>query len=207
MPRPYSEAEAELNKPLSADRIRHRDAGRGRQVPYIEGFDAIARANEIFGFDGWSYRVEDVGEIVTSTGRLLYRAVVTVEALGVRRTDVGSAIVEVRRDTGEDSPDGHDMAIKGAVTDALKRGLRSFGAQFGNDLYEKQEAAPRREARPTQQREATVKGSANVGEFYAWAWQSYKLNKSELLKRPEVAAAIEANDLGAARKAIEAAVA
>jgi recombination DNA repair RAD52 pathway protein len=31
--------------------------------------------------------------------------------------------------------DAHEMAEKGAVTDALKRTLRIFGAQFGNDLY------------------------------------------------------------------------
>lgn len=31
--------------------------------------------------------------------------------------------------------DAHEVARKGAVTDALKRCLRSFGAQFGNSLY------------------------------------------------------------------------
>ncbi len=31
--------------------------------------------------------------------------------------------------------DAHEMAEKGAVTDALKRALRTFGEQFGNGLY------------------------------------------------------------------------
>jgi len=31
--------------------------------------------------------------------------------------------------------DAHEMAEKGAVTDALKRALRTFGDQFGNGLY------------------------------------------------------------------------
>jgi hypothetical protein len=31
--------------------------------------------------------------------------------------------------------DAHEMAEKGAVTDALKRALRTFGNQFGNGLY------------------------------------------------------------------------
>ena len=45
-----------------------------------------------------------------------------------------------RTDTGvhpvaEDNIDGHDTAIKGAVTDGLKRAFRSFGLQFGNGFY------------------------------------------------------------------------
>ena len=45
-----------------------------------------------------------------------------------------------RTDTGvhpvtEDTLDGHDTAIKGAVTDGMKRAFRSFGVQFGNGFY------------------------------------------------------------------------
>ena len=35
----------------------------------------------------------------------------------------------------EDTLDGHDTAIKGAVTDGMKRAFRSFGVQFGNGFY------------------------------------------------------------------------
>ena len=35
----------------------------------------------------------------------------------------------------EETAEGHDTALKGAVTDGLKRALRSFGDQFGNALY------------------------------------------------------------------------
>jgi recombination DNA repair RAD52 pathway protein len=45
------------------------------------------------------------------------------------RTDLGCQAV------AEDASEGHDTACKGAVTDALKRALRSFGDQFGNALY------------------------------------------------------------------------
>ncbi len=34
--------------------------------------------------------------------------------------------------------EAHEAAEKGAVTDALKRALRTFGAQFGNDLYDRE---------------------------------------------------------------------
>lgn len=203
-----------LGKPLDPSRVRQRDAGRGRQVPYIEGHDAITTANDVFGFDGWSYRVEDVNVLVTGQGRLLYRAVVTVEAIGVKRTDLGSAIVEVRRDTGEDSPDGHDMAIKGAVTDGLKRALRTFGAQFGNELYDKTPpaantersapatngAAPDRPSSPT----AEVARTGTIGDFFAWAWREHKLNKTAVLKLLELKTSDEITDIDAARERVQA---
>ena len=47
----------------------------------------------------------------------------------------------------EDTLDGHDTAIKGAVTDGMKRAFRSFGVQFGNGFYGDQAPAsgpPRR---------------------------------------------------------------
>ena len=59
-----------------------------------------------------------------------YSAPVRVTVAGaLPRTDVGVHPVV------EDNFDGHDTAIKGAVTDGLKRAFRSFGAQFGNGFY------------------------------------------------------------------------
>ena len=46
----------------------------------------------------------------------------------------------------EDTVDGHDTAIKGAVTDGMKRAFRSFGLQFGNGFYGDQ--APRSAPQP-----------------------------------------------------------
>lgn len=140
-----------LERPLSPELIAQRDAGGGRQVSYLEGYQFIAQANKLFGFDGWSYRVLDVSASTTTEGRIFYRAIVEVEALGVKRTDVGVAIVEMRRNAEFEQPDAHDMALKGAVTDAMKRGLRSFGAQFGNELYDKSpQQRNRRQAPPAQ---------------------------------------------------------
>ena len=76
-------------------------------------------------------RVETVdtqtGEVRTSLG---YSAPVRVTVAGaLSRTDVGVHPV------AEDTLDGHDTAIKGAVTDGMKRAFRSFGVQFGNVFY------------------------------------------------------------------------
>lgn len=149
-----------LEAPLPAEMVAQRDAGGGRQVSYLEGYQFIAQANKLFGFDGWSYRVLDVSASTTTEGRIFYRAIVEVEALGVKRTDVGVAIVEVRRNAEFEQPDAHDMALKGAVTDAMKRGLRSFGAQFGNELYDKASTRTNRRQAPPAQPPARSDGVA-----------------------------------------------
>ena len=59
-----------------------------------------------------------------------YSAPVRVTVAGaLPRTDIGVHPV------AEDTFDGHDTAIKGAVTDGLKRAFRGFGVQFGNAFY------------------------------------------------------------------------
>ncbi len=63
------------------------------------------------------------------TGSAAYSAVVRVTVPGApSRTDVGFQPVT------DESAEGHETAFKGAVTDALKRALRSFGDRFGNGL-------------------------------------------------------------------------
>ena len=66
-----------------------------------------------------------------------YSAPVRVTVPGAPpRTDVGfHAVVE-------NDADGHDTALKAAVTDGMKRALRSFGDRFGNCLYGDQSIRP-----------------------------------------------------------------
>ena len=139
-----------LAQPLDPQLVSQRKGRGGRKFDYIEGHTAIDQANRIFGFGGWGFEL--VGDVtlrpieqtdsrtgeVTSTPA--YAAVVRVTVPGApSRTDVGFQPVS------DESPEGHETAFKGAVTDALKRALRSFGDRFGNGLY----GDP-----PTQQRES-----------------------------------------------------
>lgn len=178
----YVETVALLAQPLDPARIRHRDAGRGRQVPYLEGHDVIARANEVFGFDGWHYSVDEMTVSTTTVGRIFYRARVTVEALGVKRNDVGVGVVETDKQ-GTDHPVAHETAIKGAATDALKRALRSFGAQFGNELYDKTPQASQPTTRGGQPRSEKAQGASieNVGQLLDWARREYRMTRSQVL--------------------------
>ena len=119
-----------LKRPLAASRVKSRSQS-GRAVSYLEGYDVIDAANDIFGFDGWSYFVKSIEPLGGDEKRRLYQAVVTVTVGNAARADVGHGI------SAGDSSEAQETAIKGAVTDALKRALRSFGAQFGNSLYDK----------------------------------------------------------------------
>ncbi len=129
-----------LAQPLDPQLVSQRKGRGGRKFDYVEGHTAIDQANRIFGFGGWGFEL--VGDVtlrpieqtdsrtgeVTSTPA--YSAVVRVSVPGApSRTDVGFQPV------AEESPEGHETAFKGAVTDALKRALRSFGDRFGNGLY------------------------------------------------------------------------
>ena len=163
-----------LAQPLDPQLVSQRKGRGGRKFDYIEGHTAIDQANRIFGFGGWGYEL--VGDVTLSpieqtdqrTGEVTrttaYAAVVRVTVPGApSRTDVGFQPV------AEESPEGHETAFKGAVTDALKRALRSFGDRFGNGLYgdpptdtrgtrdsqpapRQQQSAPEGESQPRAQR-------------------------------------------------------
>ena len=130
----------ELSQPLDPALVSRRTGRKNRTYSYLEGHIAIAQANRIFGHGGWGYEVvggvnlRDVQMVNAETGDVrishAYAATVRVDVPGApSRTDVGFHAVN------DDTVEGHETAYKGAVTDALKRALRSFGDQFGNGLY------------------------------------------------------------------------
>ena len=128
-----------LNQPMSGDLV----AFTYDNLPHITGYNAINQANRIFGFGGWSYDVVENGVrnapvgVNGETAPLYWARVrVSVPALEVERTDVGFGDVAAKKEVGPREA-GHEKAMKGAVTDGLKRCLRTFGSQFGNDLYRK----------------------------------------------------------------------
>ncbi len=129
-----------LGQPLDPALASQRKGRGGKFFDYLEGHVVIAQANRIFGYGGWGYelvgdvtlrRTETVnpqtGEVKVEQG---YSAPVRVSVAGaLPRTDLGVHPV------AEDTLDGHDTAMKGAVTDGMKRAFRSFGVQFGNGFY------------------------------------------------------------------------
>ena len=158
-----------LEQPLDPALVSRRDGRGNRQYDYIEGHTVIDQANKIFGYGGWGYElVGDVGlrrieKVDVRTGEVrvsfAYSAPVRVSVVGAPpRTDIGFHIV------AEDTPEGHDTACKGAVTDGLKRALRSFGDRFGNGLYGDQPPANGRSgAQPSNARSNGNNGQGSNG--------------------------------------------
>jgi len=129
---------------LDGNRVRTRQQGN-ISLSYLEGYDLIDTANFAFGFGNWSYRVttlEQVSEEVNERNNKVigYKAVVAVTVYDVHhkshitREDVGYGTGIAR-----DYASAHESGGKEATTDALKRALRTFGNQFGNALYDKQQ--------------------------------------------------------------------
>lgn len=155
-----------LKQPLDPALVSRRDGRGNRQYDYIEGHTVIDQANKIFGYGGWGYElVGDVGlrrieKVDVRTGEVrvsfAYSAPVRVSVVGAPpRTDIGFHIVT------DDNPEGHETAAKGAVTDGLKRALRSFGDRFGNGLYGDQPPANGRSG--AQQSNARSNGNNGQG--------------------------------------------
>ncbi len=129
-------AKRRLRQPLDAELVSERTTEHGEVLRYIEGWRAIEQANAVFGHDRWG--AELVGEVacreLPATGggdvpAALYTATVRVTVDGCRpHSDVGTAVAS------EPTAEGHAVAAKAAVTDALKRALRHFGERFGNGL-------------------------------------------------------------------------
>lgn len=131
-----------LQSELSADRIKVRDKANIK-LSYLEGFDIIDTANNIFGYGNWAYTIsslEQVSQEVNANQNVVvcYKAIVKVDVY-----DIDHSTMISRQDVGfgtgvaRSLADAHENSAKEAVTDALKRSLRSFGNQFGNSLYDK----------------------------------------------------------------------
>jgi DNA repair and recombination protein RAD52 len=127
---------------LDNSRIKSRSKGN-ITLSYLEGFDIIDTANKIFGYGSWSYSISTLEQVSQEENAnqnyvICYKAVVQVtihdvhHAKQISREDVGFG-------TGiaKTLADAHEGGAKEAVTDAIKRAMRSCGSQFGNSLYDK----------------------------------------------------------------------
>lgn len=125
----------QLLKPLNESRVAKRGQA-GRQLSYLEAWDVKAHLIRIFGFGGWSWDVitTDLAFEAERDGKwnvgykVLGRLIIAQLDCQYSEAAVGSATLPQR---GE----AHDMAIKTAESDALKRAAINLGTQFGLSLY------------------------------------------------------------------------
>ena len=146
-----------LKGPLDSKNVVTREQGN-QVLSYIQGWHAIDKANEIFGFDAWTRETLEMKEVRQTLGkdkwgndqhRVGFIAKVRITAGGVFRdgTGYGSGIAK-------DLGDAYESAVKEAETDAMKRALMTFGNPFGLALYDKTQSnvvdVPEQQEPPTQ---------------------------------------------------------
>jgi hypothetical protein len=129
----------QLLKPLNPARVAKRSGG-GRQLSYLEAWDVKAHLNRIFGFVNWSADVTESSlafEEKNEKGQwhVAYKVTLrlrihtgSIPEPTYTEAAIGFATLPSR---GE----AHDMAIKTAESDALKRAAINLGTQFGLSLY------------------------------------------------------------------------
>jgi len=127
-----------LQQRLGPNFISKRPVGGGQNAPYIEGHKAVSLANQIFGFNGWSHTVSNqtVDFVDHSGGRFFVGVSATIKVQlrdGAFHEDIGYGASEGMRSKALSI----EKARKGAVTDGLKRALKSFGNALGNCLQDK----------------------------------------------------------------------
>ena len=129
-----------LSYNLDESRVKTIDKA-GMSFKYLETYDVINVANTIFNYM-WDYTITRLEEVARETNQngnhvIAFSAIVKVKIYDAQRNFIEREDTGVGIGTARTIGDAMDNASKSAVSDSLKRALRSMGAQFGNDLYSK----------------------------------------------------------------------
>ena len=131
-----------LAKPLLPALVSELSAGRRGDHDYIPIHVAITQANRIFGHGNWSTEIIKHEPMRNAAGEFIgYVCIarVKIPKLGVQYEGIGVQPLATNQGKIVDTSTSHDMAAKGAESDAIKRALRYLGDTFGNSLYEKED--------------------------------------------------------------------
>ena len=134
---------ADLEKPLAPEMVKTNTFNRKKpEFEYMTYTDAVRQANRIFGPDGWGMEV--IGDVTLDSAQggsqQFYKAKVRVTVIGAPARDgVGSCQVPT------DNASAHDTAMKGAVADAFKKVMKTYGDQFGLGLQSRPQQGGQRQ--------------------------------------------------------------
>ncbi|KAI9339758.1 hypothetical protein DFJ73DRAFT_628242 [Zopfochytrium polystomum] len=130
-----------LAKTLPPEYLASRPGPGGTKLTYLEGHRAISIAHEIFGFDGWSHSIVDTNIDYMDISRDGSQVSVGVSCVvrvtlkdGTSHEDIGYGHIDNAKTKGM----ALEKAKKEAVTDGVKRALKSFGNVLGNCIYDKE---------------------------------------------------------------------
>jgi hypothetical protein len=133
----------QLLKPLNSGRVATRE-----RMSYLEAWDVKAHLIRIFGFGGFSADVlsselvfDDLATTANKSGKfnhdVAYKVMLrlTIHGIGPDGQDVTYTEAAIGASHQPDRAEAHDMAVKTAESDALKRAAINLGTQFGLSLY------------------------------------------------------------------------
>lgn len=144
MSRTIEQIRAELDAKIPRDVIAQRDGG-GRKLSYLEGHYVIDRLNQVLGQGNWAYEAEEMrlvfeGPIEGRGGASFnvsyiarVRLTASIDGLRVTFTDYGYGDGMDKGNPGK----AHELAVKEATTDGIKRCAKSLGMSLGLALYSK----------------------------------------------------------------------
>lgn len=130
-------------EPINPARVSKRD-----NLSYVEAYEIRAHLNRIFGFAGWSADTQRM-ELLFEDERLdtrknrpgwhvAYRAQVRLAVFAPRGGQCLATYTEWATGKASNQPDradAHDLALKSAESQALKRAAVNLGDGFGLSLY------------------------------------------------------------------------
>lgn len=118
----------------------------GKGFSHVEAYEIKAHLNRLFGFEGWSTRIDSLTCIFETENdgkwTVAYLCQMTL-AIGENFRAKMSSDASTGDATNQPSrADAHDLAVKSAVSGALKRCATALGDQFGLSLYAKGSMEP-----------------------------------------------------------------
>lgn len=116
----------------------------GKELSYLETWYVIDRLNQVLGQGNWAYSSEvnhvHTGKVTFQSGETnsvhyiaRVRLVVTIDNQSTEFTDVGYGDGTDKNNIGK----AHELAVKEAVSDGLKRCAKNLGRSMGLALYDK----------------------------------------------------------------------
>ena len=130
------------------DAQARQDAQRQRRQPQLRrGLARHRRGQPHLRLDAWDRRTLASHCVWSGRERAIHAAAYTAKVrVSVRAGDI--TIVREGSGTGEGKAptpgQAHELALKGAETDATKRALATFGNPFGLALYDREQAGVRK---------------------------------------------------------------
>lgn len=190
------EAIAILGEKLKKDHISSRKKG-STNLAYIESHHAIREANRAFGFAGWDYEIKELTMVsqeknANNNNVIGYIARVIVSVGCTTREDVGFG-----SGISKNLADAHEGATKEAVSDAMKRALRTFGDIFGLALYDKkQEHVEKEEKKDYIGGIKSAKQEFELQHIFKEAWENTKGKERDDIKAAYDKRKVEITELG-----------